>query len=350
MAPPKPGTVPLRPLLFGEIMDGSFQTIRRNAKAMLGAGLLAQSLIYILTALLTAGAAAGTLFNPGWADNATAADFAALGFGFVGGIAVAAVLSVLVATILQGAMVVPVARGILDRRTGFRQMWQLARSRTGALVRLALVYLGAGVVAVLIPVGVAALVISTMDATGLLILLPVMFGMFVLYIWLTIKVLVAPAAVVIEELGAMAAIRRSWGLTRANWWRILGITLVVGILISVISQVVTIPISLLVQFLGSTVSPDGGTGGSAGLAIVGLVLTAIVGIMIGALGYAFQTSVMALLYLDLRMRKDGLDISLLRLLESGDDPDGIPGRGLPAGAPGQAPAAGATPGTWPDVR
>ena len=28
--------------MFGEIMDGSFQTIRRNAKAMLGASLLAQ--------------------------------------------------------------------------------------------------------------------------------------------------------------------------------------------------------------------------------------------------------------------------------------------------------------------
>ena len=29
VAPPKPGIVPLRPLMFGEIMDGSFQVIRR---------------------------------------------------------------------------------------------------------------------------------------------------------------------------------------------------------------------------------------------------------------------------------------------------------------------------------
>ena len=38
---------------------------------------------------------------------------------------------------------------------------------------------------------------------------------------------------------------------------------------------------------------------------------------------------MALLYMDLRMRKDGLDIALLRLLETGADDGGIPGRGVP---------------------
>ena len=54
VAPPKPGIVPLRPLMFGEILDGSFQAIRRNAKAMLGAALLAQSLGAILAAVITA--------------------------------------------------------------------------------------------------------------------------------------------------------------------------------------------------------------------------------------------------------------------------------------------------------
>ena len=56
-APPKPGVVPLRPLMFGEIMDGSFQTIRRNPKAMLGAGLLAQALGAVVAGVLTAAGA-----------------------------------------------------------------------------------------------------------------------------------------------------------------------------------------------------------------------------------------------------------------------------------------------------
>jgi hypothetical protein len=58
---------------------------------------------------------------------------------------------------------------------------------------------------------------------------------------------------------------------------------------------------------------------------------------------------MALIYMDLRMRKDGLDIVLLRQMESGADPDGVPGRGATAnlsGRDGFGPAAGA----WPDGR
>ncbi|WP_258802676.1 hypothetical protein [Pseudarthrobacter sp. NS4] len=71
--------------------------------------------------------------------------------------------------------------------------------------------------------------------------------------------------------------------------------------------------------------------------------------LIGALGYAFQTSVMALIYMDLRMRKDGLDITLLRLLESGADPHGVPGRGATVGVPGPDGYGWPTSGAWPDV-
>jgi hypothetical protein len=74
-----------------------------------------------------------------------------------------------------------------------------------------------------------------------------------------------------------------------------------------------------------------------------------VGALVGAVGYAFQTSVMALIYMDLRMRKDGLDIALLRQLETGTDPDGIPGRGMAATGRGPVPGTGQA-GIWPDVR
>jgi hypothetical protein len=108
-------------------------------------------------------------------------------------------------------------------------------------------------------------------------------------------------------------------------------------------------VSLLTSLLTTFASPHGGSGQEAAVAVAVGVVTAVLGALIGALGYAFQTSVMALLYMDLRMRKDGLDITLLRLMESGADPDGVPGRGVAAAAPGregQGPAAGA----WPDVR
>lgn len=332
VAPPKPGIVPLRPLMFGEILDGSFQAIRRNAKAMLGAALLAQSLGAILAAVITAMTTTSAGSIEAWAESASPAEIASLGVGILAAVMVVAFLTMFISAVLQGAMVVPVARSILNRKTGFRMMWALSRSRAGALVRVALLLLGGGLLGFGVLAGLAFVLVSNMEGTGALLLIPAVLGFFALFIWIGIKLMVAPAAVVIEELGAVAGLRRSWDLTRANWWRILGIALVVSIMVGIASQVVMIPVSFLTSFLGAVASPAGSSEQAAAAVAVGVV-TAVLGTLVGALGYAFQTSVMALLYMDLRMRKDGLDIVLLRLMESGADPDGVPGRGAP-GLPG----------------
>lgn len=351
VAPPKPGIIPLRPLMFGEILDGSFQTIRRNAKAMLGASLLAQSLAAVLTAVLTAlsvTTSAASLET--WAAGLNQQELVPVVLGFAGGILLFGVLTVFISAVLQGAMVVPVARSVLSRRTGFRQMWRLARSRAWALVRLAGLLFAGVMLTVLLFAVLAVLLISTVGGIGALVLIPLGTAFFVLWTWIYIKVMVAPAAVVIEELGALDGLRRSWQLTRGNWWRILGITLVVGIMVGVIAQVVMIPISLLSTFFTGVVSPHGGPEQAVTAAVALGIATAIVSALVGAVGYAFQTSVMALLYLDLRMRKDGLDMALLRLLESGADPEGVPGRGLPVYKDGPGHGAPPAHGAWPDVR
>lgn len=354
VAPPKPGIIPLRPLMFGEIIDGSFQTIRRNAKAMLGAALLAQSLVVVLTAVLTASSVASAASLESWIESLNDQDMVSVGFAFLAAVLLVGVLTVFLSAVLQGAMVVPVARSVLNRTTGFRQMWMLARSRAGALIRLACLMVLGWLLGMALFVGLAVFVVAAAGGIGALILLPVGFGGVALSVWIYIKILVAPAAVVIEELGAVDGLRRSWQLTRGNWWRVLGITLVVAIMVGIIAQVVTIPVSLLPAFYTSVVSPHGGADQAIAAAVAMAVVTAIVTALVGAVGYAFQTAVMALLYLDLRMRKDGLDIALLRLLESGADPDGVPGRGIPVhGGPGQgSPANTSEPlyRAWPDVR
>ena len=349
VAPPKPGIIPLRPLMFGEILDGSFQSIRRSPKAMLGAALLAQSLTAILVAVVTAVTATSAGSIEAWADAAGPEEIATLGIGFFGAFLLVVLLTVFMAAVLQGAMVVPVARSILNRPTGFRRMWDLSRARAGALVRLALLLLAAGTAAFVLLAVLGVGLVSALEGTGALLLVPVVLGAMAVFTWIAIKLLVAPAAVVVEELGALAALRRSWDLTRSNWWRIFGITLVVSFMVGVVSQVVVIPVTLLMGVLTTLASPHGGSGQAAAAAVAVAVATAVIGALVGALGYAFQTSVMALLYMDLRMRKDGLDIVLLRLMESGTDPDGVPGRGT---APGLTGGNGLGPagGTWPDVR
>ncbi|WP_307433186.1 DUF7847 domain-containing protein [Pseudarthrobacter defluvii] len=336
--------------MFGEVLDGSFQAIRRNAKAMLGASLLAQSLSAILAAVLTGVLATSTRSIEAWAETANSADVASLGIGMMAGFAVLSILSVFISAVLQGAMVVPVARSILNRPTGFRRMLALARPSFGALIRLAALLVAAVLVTAALFFTVIVFLFSNVRGAGVLLVLPLMLAFGVAAAWVAVKVMVAPAAVVVEELGAVAGIRRSWELTRANWWRILGITLVVGILVGVITQVVLIPASILPTVLSGVVSPHGGSGQDAALGIVMGIVTAVLGALVGAVAYAYQTSVMALLYMDLRMRKDGLDITLLRQMETGADPSGVPGRGTQAGSTPAYPGYGTppgSPGAWP---
>lgn len=230
-APPRPGIVPLRPLMFGEILDGSFQAIRSSARAMLGAALLTQSLAAVLTAVFTALSATSPGSLESWAGGLSGEELAWTGLGLAGGFVVVAVLNLFLSAVLQGAMVVPVARSVLNRPTGFRQMWALARPRAGALLRLAALLLAGSLLAVLLFAALALLVVGTAGGTGALLLVPLGLMFFMVFIWMYIKLMVAPAAVVVEELGALAGIHRSWELTRNSWWRLLGITLVVAVMV-----------------------------------------------------------------------------------------------------------------------
>lgn len=334
-APPKPGVVPLRPLMFGEIMDGAFQTVRRNPKAMLGAGLVAQALGAVLAGVLPLVTPASDASAEAWLGNFSRSEMTSVVAGVVGGFLLVGLVSLFIAMVMQGAMVVPVARSILNRRTGFRQMWLLARGRAWALVRLA----GLGVAAVLLAVAFIALVTAglagSMGTGTLVIVLPLFAALVAALIWVSVKLTVAPAVIVVEDVGALDGIRRSWDITRGSWWRIFGIVLVVSLLVGIIGQIVLIPVSLLAALLTTVAGPQDPTSQAAALQATVGVATAVVSAAVGAVAFAFQTSVMALLYMDLRMRNDGLDIALLRLLETGNDDGGIPGRGVPVYGPGR---------------
>jgi hypothetical protein len=84
--------------------------------------------------------------------------------------------------------------------------------------------------------------------------------------------------------------------------------------------------------------------------VVRTVISSALGGLVGSVTFAFQASVLALLYMDLRMRLDGLDVELMRLMETGADPDGIPGAPSALPGNGQPPAGGQFPYIPPGQR
>lgn len=352
MAPPKPGVIPLRPLGVGEILDGAFQAARRNGKAMFGSALIFQLLTVAITLLVmfaTLGRFMTVLTDGSFTfDENDPAEFESLVgplVTFTVSILLTAFLSTLVQMVLQGALVVPVIRAVLNRKTSFGQMWRLTKPRIGSLLLLALLYAAAIIVAIALYTGLAVALVLALGnnspgaAVGfsLLAILP----FIALAVWIGTKVLLAPAAIVVENVGVFQGIKRSWMLTGGNWWRTFGTSLLAGVIAAVISGVITTPVSLITSMVMPLMTLDPTPEQMITQTLIAQSIAGVIGALVGAVTLAFQTGVMALIYVDLRMRRDGFDITLLKESESGKDDGGIPGVAVSANVVPGSPATGA---------
>ncbi|HZW41430.1 MAG TPA: hypothetical protein VFE99_03940, partial [Agromyces sp.] len=135
------------------------------------------------------------------------------------------------------------------------------------------------------------------------------------------------------------AVRRSWRLTDGFFWRTFGTLLLVSVILNFASQVVVQPISLIGTLVATIVDPTG-AGAALTITIVTTVVTLILSLLIGAITAVVQAALVAVIYIDLRMRKEGLDLELVRHVELRDagQPVGDPYRVPDARTAGSAPA------------
>jgi hypothetical protein len=122
----------------------------------------------------------------------------------------------------------------------------------------------------------------------------VVAGLFALVLpglWLAGGLTMVTAVIALEEVGPIAAIRRSLSLIRGRWWQTVGFVLLVGLLGSIAAQ--------LVQLVALPVLGAGGIGIGAGLGFV--VLVVVQGMVVAAI--AVMTT---LWYVDLRARQGPL--------------------------------------------
>jgi membrane-anchored glycerophosphoryl diester phosphodiesterase (GDPDase) len=147
-----------------------------------------------------------------------------------------------------------------------------------------------------------------------------MLGAAVLWAWLGTKLAFVPAAIVLERLPVRAAIARSWRLTRRSFWRVFGILLLVAAMIYIATQIVSTPVSLVLFLSTSLVDPTGASSSSPD-ALLGAMTGTTVAVyavtsIVQGIGLVVQSATSSLLYLDLRMRREGLDLQLARYVEA----------------------------------
>jgi hypothetical protein len=145
--------------------------------------------------------------------------------------------------------------------------------------------------------GVLILVWAIVFLIGLVLVVLPGLAVFGAGVYLGIRWSLSLAAMMAEEIGPIKALRRSWNLVKGQWWRTFGILLIVAILSSVITYALTIVVALISAALG---------GGDVQLAAAAVLST-----LLGAAVSPIWPIAITLLYFDLRVRKEGLDLDQL---------------------------------------
>jgi hypothetical protein len=307
----KPGIVPLRPLQFGDILDGAFRAVRFNPKTMVGMSAL------VLAAFLVPSTALGI-----GATHVSTASLDKLGpvgkslFGIPSAVAQSLITS-LVTALLSGLLIQVVGQAVLGRKPDLGQTWRSTRGRLPTLLALILLRLLFGLVAMgtLLGPGVL-LVVDGNIAIGVLLLFLGSLGYLAVTLFVSTKISMAAPAIVLEGHGLGAGLRRSFALTRGPaFWRILGITLAAGLLAGLVGALLGSPFTFISAFVPLFLGQDG----ESAQMIVTFV-SQLSTVLTGSITTPFMAAVTGLLYIDRRMRLEALDVVLLREAQTNPAP------------------------------
>lgn len=288
-APPAPQAkrvVPLRPLTVGEVLDGSVDIMRTHAKIVFGAAVVVAVFIQLCSLAFTLPFLSEldglTSLDP---DAVSPAEYQARFinsyFALFGGSLFGEFARVFGLTVLSGFLSVIVGRTVLGQPVTGREVWQEFRQRLGATL-------------------VVSFLFSLMVGVGLLFC-------FLPGVALWVMFALAVPALVLERCGVQRAFGRSLELIKNNGWgRVLGVMALSYIIVRIVENVITLPFAA-VGVLGAVLgdAPELVTAST-------LVISAAGAVVALAITTPFHAGVTALVYVDRRMRLEGLDIDLRR--------------------------------------
>jgi len=298
----KPGVIPLRPLNLSDIFNGAVAYIRANPKATLGLTTVVVVVAQLLALILSVGPLAftgklqpslsGEEVSPGVMLGSSASSIAGAGATWLSSI------------LLSGMLTVVVGRAVFGTSITISEAWQRLRPRLWALIGFTVLeVVGAVVLVAVVVLIISGVAVAAGGVAAAIAGVPLVLALIVGLVYLGTMLSFAPSVIVLERLQIVPAISRSFKLVRNDFWRVLGIRLLGGIVAAVIAGAVTVPFSFGGQIL--LVS-----GSSTLTALIALVLLSI-GSAIGQIITApFSAGVVVLLYTDRRIRAEAFDLVL----------------------------------------
>jgi hypothetical protein len=189
------------------------------------------------------------------------------------------------------------------------KMWQfLVAGLLLFLISLGII-IGFGVVVGIITVIFAALTAARNIVTtvaGILIFLVAFFAALIGMMWLFTRFYIFDLPLAVEDnIDATSTISRSWELTKGYVWRILGI--------SFVAWLIALPLSIAVQIVSNIIQAIYAVllrENSPIFAVVYFIVLVALSFTSGAAILPFWQAVKAVVYYDLRTRKEGLGLKL----------------------------------------
>ncbi len=255
--------MPLRPMTTADVLDGSIGILKAAPRTIIGIAAIVVVPLELLSAWIQRDNLSDSGLPGAWsAATSTSSPLADVTIATV----VLFVLSGIVLSIVAGALGHILSSWYADQNTTTRRALGASIRRLPALV-------------------VAWLLVHMIEALGLI-------GFFVGEIFLMPLFVVTAPAIVIERLGPWKGIRRSMRLTRARYGPVLGIAL----LIAIVDLLLTIALT--------------GIGLVFELFDWGWIVDAVCSAGSSLITVPFVAGAATLLYFDLRVRSEGLDLEL----------------------------------------
>lgn len=261
------GVPELRPLAVGEVLDVAIKITFRNARTLFLLVLIVvaptQVLVTAIDLSLTEGVVTGIE-----SDSVPSVDDIST---FVAGITLIVLLLVLSSTLATGAAYKAVVDAYLGARPDWRTSLAFAARRLHSLIWISiLTYL------------LATLALVALIVPG---------------IWLFIAWSVAVPALMTEDVRGFRALRRSFRLVRGRWWPTFLIVMLGFLLAGVVSAIVGGLVGALAFAADSEVAE--------------FIVNVLANVLSGGISTPFTAAFITVLYVDLRVRKEGFDLQLL---------------------------------------
>jgi len=283
----------LRPLGVGDVLDRTFNVYRAKPLIFIGLSAIWYLLLVLVFIVLAAAIFAGALaaFSRQTATPSPE-QIAGATVGIIGFVVVAIAVTILLFSAQSAALIHAGARRYLAKEVTIGESFRAGLSASvrlfvaGLLVFLAII----GVWAVLL---IVAAVANHWTVWAVAVLAGIVATFYFLCSWL-----VTPVIVVVEKMGPIAALGRSWRLSGGNRWRILGIQVLLFIL--------NIVLSILIAGLFGGFAAFGQRGEFG----VASVVQAFVNLASTIIWAPVEWIAFTVLYYDLRVRKEAFDLQL----------------------------------------